>query len=687
MTTHNTTHTEPSVSSEDAQISANEGRQFLLSSLLDTISDNIYFKDENSRFLLISRSMASLFNLESPDLAIGKSDADFFTSEHAAEALRDEQQIMSTGKGLVNQVERETWPDGSVSWVSTTKMPILAENGKAIGCFGISRDVTEQVRAQLALQKSKDRVSAILSSTTDCFFALDLNQLITYANPAAEALLEVSSDALLGRCVVDVFSNAMAQTLSEVFEAAKSTSEVCECEIYDEIGKRWLVFRAFPSESTISVYCHDITLNKEKQKADEAQKRELEAVVVERTHELTEANSHLKREITERERAEAALVQAERLEAISVMASGMAVNFEDIISVIAKYATSIHEASPPGSRIHGESKRVLEGVRRGGELTQRLMGVAQSDKAVATSPPEIVDVAAAIDGVTHLLSDLLLKQNVSIRVKRDKSAPHVYGHLDQLKDVLLAFLMNATEAMGESGGSIRIDVQERAVAHPNTKRNPTSTPGDYVVVRVRDDGVGMSADVLTHIFEPFYTTKDDITSHGLGLAFARGAIQSMGGWIEARSRVSKGSSFRIFIPKADAPSGLSGRAGGEHVLILHEADPDRDMIENCLSKAGFDVIADAELDSVRAALNPAAERAVDMIVIDAMHANENLKHFLGEIGQSRSQTKILLVSGFSRVFIGREAGGRDWSFLQKPFDAKTLQNKVDAMFTPGDGSS
>ncbi|MDE0838670.1 MAG: PAS domain-containing protein, partial [Kiritimatiellae bacterium] len=627
------------------------------------------------------------FNLESPDLAIGKSDADFFTSEHAAEALRDEQQIMSSGKGLVNQVERETWPNGSVTWAATSKMPILAENGKAIGCFGISRDVTEQVQAQFALQKSKDQVSAILSSTTDCFIALDLNQLITYANPAAEALLDVSSDALLGRRVVDVFSKAMAQTLSEMFETAKSTRDVRECELYDNVGKRWLVFRAFPSESTISVYCHDITLNKEKQKADEAQKRELEALVVERTHELTEANSHLKREISERKRAEAALVQTERLEAISVMASGMAVNFENIISVIAKYATSIHESSPPGSRIHGESKRVLEGVRRGGELTQRLMGVAQSDKAVAATPPEIVDVGAAIDSVTHLLSDLLLKQNVSIRVKRDETRPHVYGHLDQLKDVLLAFLMNAAEAMGESGGSIRIDLQERSVAQPNTKRNPASTPGDYVVIRVRDDGAGMSADVLLHIFEPFYTTKNDITSHGLGLAFARGAIQSMGGWIEARSRVSKGSSFRIFIPKADAPSKLKGRAGGEHVLILHKPDPDRDMIAKCLGEAGFDVLAEAELDSVRAALSLEAERTVDMVVIDAMLADGNLKGLLGAISQSCPQTKILLMSGFSRVFIGREAGGRNWSFLQKPFDSKALQNKVDAMFTAGDGMS
>ncbi|MFT5241406.1 MAG: PAS domain S-box-containing protein [Candidatus Promineifilaceae bacterium] len=687
MTTQNTTRTEPSVSSEDARISANEGRQFLLSSLLDTISDHIYFKDENSRFLLISRSMASLFNLESPDLAIGKSDADFFASEHAAQALRDEQQIMSSGKGLVNQVERETWPNGSVSWVSTTKMPILAENGKPIGCFGISRDITEQVQAQLALQKSRDQVSAILSSTTDCFFALDLKQSITYANPAAEALLKVPSDALLGRCVLDVFSEDMAQTLSDVFEDAMSTREVCECEIYDEVGERWLVFRAFPSESTISVYCHDITLSKEKQKADDAQKRELEALVIERTCELTEANSNLKREITERQRAEAALVQTERLEAISVMASGMAVNFENIISVIAKYATSIHEASPPGSRIHGESKRVLEGVRRGGELTQRLMGVAQSDKAVAASPPEIVNVGAAIENVTRLLSDLLRKQNVSIRFKRVENMPHVYGHHDQLKDVLLEFIMNAAEAMGASGGTIRIDVQERSVAHPNTKRNPTSTSGDYAVIRVRDDGVGMSADVLTHIFEPFYTTKNDITSHGLGLAFARGAIQSMGGWIEARSRVSKGSSFRIFMPKADPPSKLAGRAGGEHVLILHQADPDRDMIANCLGEAGFDVRADIEVDSVRAALSPKAERVVDMIVIDAMHTSENLKRFLGEISQSLPQTKILLVSGFSRVFIGREAGGREWSFLQKPFDAKTLRKKVDAMFTPGDGAS
>ena len=117
------------------------------------IPDAIYFKDTESRFLRISQAQAKRFNLTDPALAIGKTDADFFSGAHAGQALADELKAMKTGKPLVGIEEMETWPDGSVTWVSTTKMPLRDPSGKIIGTFGISRDITSRKLAELALEE------------------------------------------------------------------------------------------------------------------------------------------------------------------------------------------------------------------------------------------------------------------------------------------------------------------------------------------------------------------------------------------------------------------------------------------------------------------------------------------------------------------------------------------------------
>ena len=133
-----------------SQITSRRDRH-LLEILMQKIPDAIYFKDTESRFLRMSRAQAKKFNLSDPAEALGKTDADFFSPAHAQQALADEQETMRTGKPLVDFEEKETWPDGSVTWVSTTKMPLRNRAGEIIGTFGISREITARKVAELAL--------------------------------------------------------------------------------------------------------------------------------------------------------------------------------------------------------------------------------------------------------------------------------------------------------------------------------------------------------------------------------------------------------------------------------------------------------------------------------------------------------------------------------------------------------
>jgi len=125
----------------------------LLTTLMDHIPDNIYFKDRESRFIAINRAMARICGKADPSEFLGKTDLDVFCADHAFRAMEDERRIMETGEPIVNLEEKETWPDGRVTWVSSTKMPLTDERGRIIGTFGVSRDITLRKRAEQELER------------------------------------------------------------------------------------------------------------------------------------------------------------------------------------------------------------------------------------------------------------------------------------------------------------------------------------------------------------------------------------------------------------------------------------------------------------------------------------------------------------------------------------------------------
>jgi PAS domain S-box-containing protein len=132
-----------------------EAERYRLNTLMAQLPDSIYFKDDKSRFVRINAALARRFGLTDPSQAVGKTDFDFFTREHAEQGFADEQQVIQTGQPIVDKEEKETWPDGRITWVSTTKMP-LVQGGKIVGTFGVSRDITRRKQQEVELRQARE---------------------------------------------------------------------------------------------------------------------------------------------------------------------------------------------------------------------------------------------------------------------------------------------------------------------------------------------------------------------------------------------------------------------------------------------------------------------------------------------------------------------------------------------------
>jgi PAS domain S-box-containing protein len=152
--------------------------QLLLHALMDHVPDHIYFKDTESRFIRVSRSQSERFGLDAPADAVGKTDFDFFTEEHAEPAYEDEQRIIRTGEPVLGLEEKETWPDRPDTWVSTSKMPLRGEAGEIVGTFGISTDVTARKQAELALERRAVQLRTVAEVGREAAAILDVRQLL-----------------------------------------------------------------------------------------------------------------------------------------------------------------------------------------------------------------------------------------------------------------------------------------------------------------------------------------------------------------------------------------------------------------------------------------------------------------------------------------------------------------------------
>jgi signal transduction histidine kinase len=288
----------------------------------------------------------------------------------------------------------------------------------------------------------------------------------------------------------------------------------------------------------------------------------LEARVKERTWELEQANADLQRQIAGREKAEEALRQAQKMEAVGQLTGGIAHDFNNLLAVILGNAELLHD------KIGGDPfiTQIDRAATRGAELTQRLLAFSRQQAL----QPQSIDLTELLPSLDDLLRRTL-GEPVKLLLDLPEGVWPVTADPGQLENALLNLAINARDAMPH-GGNLEIRCENVQLRNGELGNSGKIAAGDYVRIAVCDTGAGMPADVLEHAFEPFYTTKDVGEGSGLGLSMVYGFVRQSGGDVAIDSEPGLGSEIKMFLPRAKIAATPSDQSDFGHDLANSQAE-------------------------------------------------------------------------------------------------------------------
>jgi two-component system cell cycle sensor histidine kinase/response regulator CckA len=262
---------------------------------------------------------------------------------------------------------------------------------------------------------------------------------------------------------------------------------------------------------------------------------------------------------TELKTMEAQFVQSQKMQAIGQLAGGVAHDFNNLLTAISGHCDLLLLRHGEGDEDHADLLQITQNANRAAALVGQLLAFSRKQ----TLQMQSIDLRDTLSDLTHLLNRLV-GERVRVTTHHDPALLPIRGDRRQLEQVLMNLVVNARDAMPE-GGDIRLETRCHYLEHPMTRDRVTVPPGQYVVVRVSDEGHGIPADKLARIFEPFYTTKRPGEGTGLGLSMAYGIVKQSGGYIFADSPDQKGAQFSLYFPAepegtpvADAPPAIGG---------------------------------------------------------------------------------------------------------------------------------
>ncbi|HJN78293.1 MAG TPA: response regulator [Myxococcota bacterium] len=378
-------------------------------------------------------------------------------------------------------------------------------------------------------------------------------------------------------------------------------------------------------------------------------------------------------------RAEETLLHAQKLESLGVLAGGIAHDFNNLLAAALGNLELVREQVGVASPLNPYLSRVERSTRRAADLTRQLLAYSgRGDLAIRP-----VDLVALVKDTCELLHGTL-SSRITLVQDLGAKVPRVLADEAQLQQVVMNLAINAAEAIGDGHGMIRVGLQAMALREEQLDRSfpgQALRPGEYVELRIDDDGCGMDEVTRSRIFDPFFTTK--FTGRGLGLAATASVIRTLRGGIHIVSEPGVGTSFRVLLSATTAqPSAPEARVrarlfGSGRVLVVDDEQDVRQLVTTVLARAGFDVVQAA--DGVDAVQRYADEGPFRLVVMDLTMPRMGGGEALDRIRDIDPGVPCLLASGYPEA--ASPPGDAHTRFIQKPFRLARLTSAVAALLS------
>jgi PAS domain S-box-containing protein len=382
-------------------------------------------------------------------------------------------------------------------------------------------------------------------------------------------------------------------------------------------------------------------------------------------------------DIGERKSLEEQLRQAQKMEAIGQLAGGLAHDFNNLLTVIHGYAELVLSTLIADDRRRMDVDEIVKAAERAAALTRQLL--AFSRKQVLQ--PTLLDVNSLVVNTSKMLRRLI-GENIDLVTTLAPAPATVCADAGQLEQIVMNLAVNARDAMPR-GGRLSIETAAVVLDESYAMQHVVVRPGPYVMMAVSDTGIGMDEQTRSRIFEPFFTTKERGRGTGLGLATVYGIVQQSGGYIWVYSEPGRGSTFKVYLPRAGEGAVLERPAseaeaaptGSETVLLVEDEHAVRVLSRVLLERAGYRVLDAVDARQAENLFREHADR-VDLLVTDVIMPGSSGPSLFRRLARERPRLRVLYMSGYTDDSIVHAGLPTDIVFLQKPFSADGLLCKV-----------
>lgn len=522
--------------------------------------------------------------------------------------------------------------------------------GRPLRLSGSISDISAQLEAEEALNRSQNFYGTILDSLPLFIAYVDRDERIVYANRSFQEFFAVPLASSRGRVINDVIGDRR----------------------YGAIGPH--VREALLGKSTEG---------QGRFRAHSGRVLDLDALFLPHYDEFGELQGCIvaARDMTDKRQLEAELRQSQKMEAVGRLTGGVAHDFNNLLSVIVGNMQLLARSLRESPRLLRQAETALSAAMRGAALTRRLLAFARQQ----VLEPKVVDLNGMIGGMYELLrrtlsGDIELEQRLEPELWLTRADP------GQLENSVLNLVINARDAM-PNGGAITITTRNATVGPQRNPGEDGVEPGDYAVLEVKDTGSGMSAQVLKRVYEPFFTTKDVGKGSGLGLSMVYGFVKQSGGHITITSAPNQGTTVHMYFPRVhaslaraaiDASGPQELPTGNELILVVEDNAEVRRTAVDILGTLGYRVL---EAANGHQALEQFMQHPeIALVFSDVMLPGGLLgSQLVSKLQERRPDLRILMTSGFSESGImNRGVLDGTIELLQKPYKVEELARRVRA---------